>query len=245
MSHISVKNLSVEFPLYSASQRSLKSNIFSVMNNRSATPTKTYSALNDVSFDILSGDRVCLVGLNGAGKTTLLRALAGILPPTKGTIEVTGSVSPLLDFATGFEMEMTGHDNILARGMFLGVPAAQMRLQQNEIAEFSGLGDFIYEPVKTYSAGMFVRLAFAIITSIEPEILIVDEIVGAGDKSFAKKAQDRMISLIEKGSIVVLATHSTNLALELCNKGIWLEDGKIVTCGDIEETIRRYVENDR
>lgn len=241
MSSITVEGLSVRFPLFSATSRSLKGSMLSMFDGRRGAGTRFHEALHDVSFVIEPGDRVCLVGLNGAGKSTLLKTLAGIIPPSAGTITIHGEVSPLLDFATGFEMEMTGYDNIISRGLFLGYSGKEMRERQPEIAEFCGLGKFLHEPVKTYSSGMFLRLAFAIVTSIEPDILIVDEIVGAGDQSFADKAQKRMLRIIDQGNIVVMATHSVPLALQLCNKAIWLEDGRIIDFGSARSILEAYI----
>lgn len=241
MSSIEIENLSVRFPLYSATSRSLKSSMFSLFN-RDKKSIRYHDALSEVNLSIQPGDRVCLVGLNGAGKTTFLKTISGIIPPSSGKVIVDGSVSPLLDYATGFEMEMTGYDNIVARGLFLGFSAAQMREKREEIAEFSGLGKFLHEPVKTYSSGMFVRLAFAIVTSITPDILVVDEIVGAGDQAFADKAQKRMLGIIERGNIVIMATHSAPLAKQLCNKAAWFERGRLVDYGSAGSIIDAYIE---
>lgn len=241
-SSIQIQDLSVKFPLFSATSRSLKSSMFSLFDSQKKR-VRYHDALSEVNLTIEPGDRVCLVGLNGAGKTTLLKTISGIIPPSSGKVIISGSVSPLLDYATGFEMEMTGYDNIIARGLFLGFSAAQMREKQDEIAEFCGLGKFLHEPVKTYSSGMFVRLAFAIVTSITPDILVVDEIVGAGDQSFADKAQQRMMGIIEQGNIVVMATHSTVLAKQLCNKAAWFAGGKLVEYGSAECVIDAYVES--
>lgn len=240
MSSIQIDNLSIRFPLYSATSRSLKSSLFSLFDTRSVTP-RYHDALSQVSMTIEPGDRVCFVGLNGAGKTTLLKAIAGIIPPSSGEIKISGTVSPLLDFATGFEMEMTGYDNIIARGLFLGFTSSEMRVKQDEIADFSELGKFLHEPVKTYSSGMFLRLAFAIVTSITPDILVVDEIVGAGDQAFADKAQKRMLGIIEQGNIVVMATHSTALAKQLCNKAAWFQSGQLKGFGPTEAILEEYV----
>ena len=242
MSRIQLQNLSVHYPLHSASARSIKSTITSWVGGRTSplAVRRTHHALKNIDLTIEAGDRICLIGLNGAGKTTLLKTLAGIYPPSSGQLHVEGDVSPLLDFATGFELEMAGYDNIIARGLFLGYTKREMIAKRSEIADFSGLGDFLYEPVKTYSSGMFIRLAFAIVTSIEPDILVIDEIVGAGDQSFATKAQARMLRMIKRGRIVVMATHSTELALQLCNRAVWLHQGEIVCHGEAGKVIEAY-----
>ena len=240
MSRVTVERLTIEFPLFSAESRSLKSAALSLLGRGSFDRAATHRALDHVSFEIAPGDRLCLIGLNGAGKTTLLRAIAGILPPTEGRVEIEGRVTPLLDFATGFEMELTGYDNIIARGLFLGYSVAEMRRRRSAIADFADLGRYIHQPVKVYSSGMFLRLAFAIATAIDPDILVIDEIVGVGDQAFAARAQARMIELIGRGSIVILATHALTLASELCNTGLWLERGRIVRHGDIRSVIAAY-----
>lgn len=240
MSFISVQNVSLQYPLFSEAARSAKSSLFNLFGGERPAPKRYVNSLQDVSFEVEPGDRICLVGINGSGKTTLLRALAGVLPIHAGIIRIQGRISPLLDFATGFEMEMSGYDNILARGMFLGYSIAEMMERRAAIVEFADIGEFIREPLKTYSSGMFVRLAFAIATSINPDILLVDEIVGAGDITFAAKAQRRMLNVIDRGNIVVMATHSTDLALQLCNKGLWLHHGRVRAYGKIRPVIEAY-----
>ncbi len=182
-----------------------------------------------------------MIGSNGAGKSTLLKAIAGILSPSSGEINILGQLSTLLDFATGFEMEMTGYDNIIIRGLLLGMTLEEITSKRDEIARFADLGDFINQPLKTYSSGMFVRLAFAVATSIKPDVLIIDEIVGAGDASFADKANDRMMSMLEHGNIIIMATHSPDLALKICNRGIWLDKGKIKMDGPIDTVLNKYL----
>ena len=240
MSLISVQNVTVQYPLFSETARSAKSSIFRLFGGESATPGRHVNSLQGVSFDVEPGDRLCLIGINGSGKTTLLRAMAGVLPVQAGRIRIQGRVSALLDFATGFEMEMNGYDNILARGMFLGYSINEMIERRAAIVEFADIGEFIHEPLKTYSSGMFIRLAFAIATSISPDILLVDEIVGAGDITFAAKAQRRMLDVIDRGNIVVMATHSTDLALQLCNKGLWLHHGRVRAYGEVKQVIEAY-----
>lgn len=240
MSFISVRNVSVQYPLFSEAARSAKSSIFQLFGGSRAAPGRCVNSLVDVSVEIEPGDRLCLIGVNGSGKTSLLRAIAGVLPVQTGVIQIGGRISALLDFATGFEMEMSGYDNILARGMFLGYSIEEMMERREAIVEFADIGDFIQEPLKTYSSGMFVRLAFAIATSIDPDILLVDEIVGAGDITFANKAQRRMLNVIDRGNIVVMATHSTDLAVQICNKGLWLHHGRVRAYGEVRSVIEAY-----
>lgn len=238
--HIRLKQLQVSYPLITGESTSLKSTVLSALKGKRVV-VEEHKALNNISLDIREGDRICLIGSNGAGKSTLLRTLAGILTPLSGSITVEGNISSLLDFATGFEMEMTGYENIIIRGMLLGMTRSEILNKRDAIAEFAELGDFINQPIKTYSSGMFVRLAFAVATSIEPDILIIDEIVGAGDASFTEKANARMEMMLDKGSIIVMATHSTELALRLCNRAIWLDKGNIVMDGKVSEVLEEYL----
>lgn len=242
MNSINVEAASVSYPLYDAENSSLKASLINLMKGR-IVKERMHDALLDVSIKIENGERVCLVGANGAGKSTLLKALVGIIKPSSGSIVVEGKISSLLDFATGFEMEMTGYDNIFIRGLLLGMSRCEILDKRDEIIDFSGLGDFIDQPVKTYSSGMFVRLAFSVATSIDPDVLIVDEIMGAGDAAFTTKAERRMFSMLDKGNIVVMATHSTELARRLCTRAIWLHEGNVRMDGDIHEVLDSYIES--
>lgn len=197
-------------------------------------------ALADIDLDIVSGDRLGVIGLNGAGKSTLLKVLAGIYPPTSGTVEIVGHVCPLFEFATGFEMNLSGWDNIRIRGMLLGMHTDEIEYKLHDIAAFTELGSFLDRPVRTYSSGMFVRLAFAVSTAFDPEILLLDEVVGAGDLRFARKAQQRMHSFIAEGKIVVFTSHSLELVRQICTTAIWLEQGRIHMHGPVAEVVVAY-----
>jgi ABC-type polysaccharide/polyol phosphate transport system ATPase subunit len=197
-------------------------------------------ALRDVTLHIGRGERVGLLGLNGAGKTTLLKVLAGIYPPTSGAARIQGHVCPLFEFATGFEMDYSGWDNIRIRAMLMGMRPEEVEGRLQEIADFSELGDFLNLPVRTYSAGMFVRLAFAVSTAINPEILLLDEIMGAGDIRFAEKARRRMLQFIEQGKLFVFASHSLDLVRALCTRVLWLEGGRVRMDGPANDVIQAY-----
>ncbi len=240
MKSIKINNLSIEYPLFDSTNTSIKSTLINLVK-RTHQPESVYTAIDNLTLEIENGDRVCLIGSNGAGKSTLLKSIAGILSPSRGEINILGQLSTLLDFATGFEMEMTGYDNIIIRGLLLGMTLEEITSKRDEIAEFADLGDFINQPLKTYSSGMFVRLAFAVATSIRPDVLIIDEIVGAGDASFADKANDRMMGMLEHGNIIIMATHSPELALKICNRGIWLDKGKIKMDGPIDTVLNKYL----
>jgi ABC-type polysaccharide/polyol phosphate transport system ATPase subunit len=200
-------------------------------------------ALDDVSLQINHGDQLGIVGHNGAGKSTLLRVLAGIYEPLAGRIAVEGRVSPLFNTWPGIEHDDTGYENAVTCGLFLGMSRAEIARKLPMIESFAELGNYMALPVKTYSAGMLVRLGFAVMTATEPEILLLDEGLGAGDARFAAQARKRVERLIEKSSIMVLASHSDDLILQMCNRAIMLEHGRIVADGDPQEIIERYRES--
>lgn len=181
-----------------------------------------------------------MIGHNGSGKSTLLRLLARIYEPTEGHALIEGNVSSMLDIMHGIEAELSGNDNIITRSTILGLTPQQIKEKTAEIAEFSGLGDYLSMPIRTYSAGMMVRLAFAISTCIRPDILLIDEIFGAGDADFMEKARQRMISLLHQSSIVVMTTHSDELIQEFCNKALLLEGGRIKYFGSVDNALQIY-----
>jgi lipopolysaccharide transport system ATP-binding protein len=206
-----------------------------------ATPARyRVEALKDITLEINRGERVGLVGLNGAGKSTLLKVMAGIYPPTTGRVERQGHVCPMFEFATGFEMNQSGWDNIRIRGLLLGMSPKEIQEKLLQIAEFTELGEFLSYPVRTYSSGMFIRLAFAVSTSINPEILLLDEVMGAGDIRFAEKAKKRMMQFMEQGKVLVFASHSFDLLGQFCERTIWLEQGRVVADGPTREVTTMY-----
>lgn len=203
---------------------------------------RSIHALKNFSLEINEGDKIAVIGHNGAGKSSLLKLIAGIYPPSSGTLEVEGRIATLFELATGFEMEATGWDNILLRGLMLGETPASMKEKAKSIAEFSELGDYLNIPVKYYSSGMFIRLAFSVSTSIEPDILLLDEVMAAGDAHFLAKAQARMYELVDKVKILVFVTHSMSSAIDFCNKCIWLEHGQIRMMGTPTEVTKAYID---
>lgn len=237
---IELNNVCIDYPLDPSDGASLKSAVLNIFDKKSAKPKKHYRALDDISLTINKGERVGLIGLNGAGKSTLLRVMSGIFEPTQGTVRITGRVSPLLDFATGLELHHTGLENIRIRLMFLGETPESIENKITEIVEFSELGEFINMPARTYSTGMFMRLAFATSTAINPEILIADEVVGAGDAQFAEKARLRIEKLLSGERTTVLSSHSMELIRNFCNRVIWVHHGKIIADGDCSEIIPEY-----
>ncbi len=202
---------------------------------------KTVHALNDICLDIKEGERLAVVGHNGAGKSTLLRLISNIYHPTSGRMTVDGRISGLFEFSTGFEMEQSGWDNIYLRGLMLGETPEGILGKMGEIAEFCELGSFLNMPVKYYSSGMLIRLAFSVSTAIHPDILLLDEALAAGDAAFIQKAQDRMKQLMEESRILVLVTHSMDTAISLCNRCIWLDKGRVVKDGDPKKVTESYI----
>jgi lipopolysaccharide transport system ATP-binding protein len=197
-------------------------------------------ALKNINLEIRHGERVGLLGLNGAGKSTLLKVMAGIYPPTAGRVEKQGHVCPMFEFATGFEMNQSGWDNIRTRALLLGMPRDEIESKLHEIGEFTELGEFLSYPVRTYSSGMFIRLAFAVSTSINPEILLLDEVMGAGDLRFAEKAKKRMFEFMEQGKILVFSSHNFDLLATFCERTIWLNKGQVVADGLTSEVTAAY-----
>lgn len=203
----------------------------------------TVHAIRDMTLTIQDGERLAIIGHNGAGKSTFLKMVSGIYPPTSGTLEVEGRISSMFELATGFEMESSGWDNIYLRGLMLGETPDEIKSKMREIGEFSELGDFLNMPVKYYSSGMFVRLAFSISTTIRPDILLLDEVVAAGDAAFLQKANRRMHEMVDISKIMVLVTHGMDSAVEMCNRCIWMERGAIMMDGDPNEVTRAYLES--
>jgi homopolymeric O-antigen transport system ATP-binding protein len=246
MAFLRLRNLSVEFPMYQGSSRSLKKLLVATTTYgnlaRDATDRINVRALNDLTLDIEDGDRVGLIGANGAGKTTLLRVLAGIYCPTRGQLYSQGKISAVLDVALGLNPDATGRENIILRGMYMNIHPREMRSRVEEIAEFTELGPYLDMPARTYSAGMMVRLGFAVSTCIPPEILLMDEWLSASDAGFLDKAQRRMEQFVDSSSILVLASHSQDLMRKWCNRGLLLQQGGIVTYGDINDVIAAYTE---
>jgi ABC-type polysaccharide/polyol phosphate transport system ATPase subunit len=244
MASVDLENLSVEFPIYNINARSFKKNFVRLATGGRVKENErqhiVVSALNEITVSLKHGDRVGLVGHNGSGKSTLLRVLATIYEPTRGNINIQGNISPMLDLTQGIESEFTGYENITQRGTLLGMSKTQIAKQIDEISELTGLGDYLSMPIRTYSSGMLVRLAFAISTTIQPEILLIDEIFGAGDASFFKTARKKMTDLLDHSSIVVMASHADELIEEFCNKVLLLEGGHVKFFGDTQTALEIY-----
>jgi len=198
------------------------------------------TALRGIDLRVRHGEHVGVIGLNGAGKTTLLKVMCGIYTPTSGRVTVEGDIACLFEVATGFEMEATGWQNIITRGLLVGLSRREVRERTREIAEFTELGDALDRPVKTYSAGMFLRLAFAVSTSILPDVLLLDEVVAAGDQRFHEKAQRRLQQMVDHASILVLVSHSMETIRRMCQRVVWIEKGLVRMDGSAEDVIDAY-----
>ncbi|HEF4780146.1 ABC transporter ATP-binding protein [Burkholderia multivorans] len=244
MAHIELKNVTLDLPIYDVQGRSLKKQVLRMgRRNRIAEGSDgviVVRALDEVSFRFNRGDRVGLIGHNGAGKSTLLRAMAGIYPPTAGELSREGKVVPLLDISLGMDENSTGMQNIRLRGLLLGMSDDEIKEKQNSIAEFCELGDYLDLPIRTYSSGMRVRLAFAVSTAVDAEILLLDEVMGVGDASFMHKAEVRLADLHSRAEIVVLAMHSNAEIRKVCNKVLWMEKGRVRAFGPVEEVLSLY-----
>ena len=242
MVSIDIEDAGVDFPIFDAKTRSLKKAVLGRAGGRIGTESKVpiIEALRDITVSLRTGDRVALVGHNGAGKSTLLRLMAGIYEPTRGRARVLGKVAPVFDLAVGMDPEISGLDNILIRGLFLGMTRKQMEARVDDIAAFTELGDYLSMPLRTYSTGMRVRLALGVVTSIDPEILLLDEGIGAVDAEFLAKARARLNELVERSGLLVFASHSDEFLRDLCDTGIWMEHGQIREHGELEHVLASY-----
>jgi lipopolysaccharide transport system ATP-binding protein len=231
MSKLVGKNITVDFPIYSGGSRSLKKTIVNAASGgffaQDASKHLVVRALDDVSFNVLPGDRIGLYGHNGAGKSTLLRVMAGIYEPTSGNIVSQGKIASMLSITLGIDPEATGLDNIFTRGYLMGIKPKVMKTLVDEIADFSGLGDYLFLPYRTYSSGMAMRLAFSIATCVNADIILMDEWLSVGDAEFVDKAKVKLSEMINQANIVVLASHNIDLIKSHCNKIYQINHGKM------------------
>lgn len=244
MSKISLSQVTLDFPIYGANTRSLKKSLVSLVTGGTIQQQENaitfVRALNDISLELTSGDTLALIGHNGAGKSTLLRVLSKIYMPSIGRVDIKGRISSLLDLSLGMDCESTGYENIVLSGLLRGMPRREIEGKKKSIAEFSELGEYLAMPVRTYSSGMQLRLAFSIATSFSPEILLLDEVMGVGDASFMEKSKLRMKELVAESDIVVFSSHSSDLVRKFCKKALWLEKGHIKAFGTVEDVLRAY-----
>jgi ABC-2 type transport system ATP-binding protein/lipopolysaccharide transport system ATP-binding protein len=247
MARISVKNVTLYYPIIGAGDRSVKNRLLNFATGGKITKgsgTMLVTGLDQIDLELRDGDRLGLIGHNGAGKSTLLKVLAGIYYPTLGEIEVEGRIVSTLNITLGFEMEATGYENMFLRGRLLGLTTSEIESKVDEIADFTELGKYLDLPVRVYSSGMLMRLAFAIMTSLESDILLMDEVIGTGDARFIHKAEARLDEFMNKAKIMVIASHSDGVIREFCNKALLLKNGTPFASGDVEEILSIYQSTD-
>lgn len=235
---ITVEHVSMKFNLASEKFDNIKE--YFIKTIKKQVSYDEFWALNDVSFEVGRGDSVGLIGLNGSGKSTMLKTIAGVLKPTKGRVEVRGTIAPLIELGAGFDMDLTAHENVFLNGALLGYSHKQMEAFYEEIVDFAELRDFMSVPVKNFSSGMISRLAFAIATIGTPDILIVDEVLSVGDFRFQQKCQERIQRMRDAGTTILFVSHNISQVREVCNKIVWLEKGHLKMKGDAEEICKVY-----
>ena len=237
---IRLKDVGMKFNLGVEKDNSLKMTFIRLFDKRKRIKKSDFWALKNITFNVERGDVVGLIGANGAGKSTLLKVVSGVMKPTEGTVEVDGVISPMIELGAGFDLDLTARENIYLNGAILGYSKEFLDEKFDEIVEFSELKDFLDVPVKNFSSGMVAKLAFSISTVVDPEILIVDEILSVGDIKFQEKSKNKMLSMIKGGTTVLYVSHSLESIKELCNKVIWLNHGKIVMKGNTKEVCDAY-----
>lgn len=236
---ISVKNVTMKFNLGIEKNNSFKETFINIFKKKKKV-NNDFIALKNVSFEIEKGEVVGIVGSNGAGKSTLLKIVSGVMKPTKGTVVTNGVISPMIELGAGFDMELTARENIFLNGAVLGYSKQFLEDKFEEIVDFSELRDFLDVPIKNFSSGMIAKLAFSIATIVNPEILIVDEILSVGDIKFQEKSKNKMMEMIKGGTTVLFVSHSLAQIRELCTKAIWLEHGEIQMIGNSKEVCDAY-----
>lgn len=241
MSSIHVEDLSIKFRIYHDRSPSLKESFANIFKRNGQSAYSEFWAVKNLSFNIEAGDRVGIVGHNGAGKSTLLKALCRVYESSEGIILVNGRIAPLLEIGAGFHPEFTGRENIYLNGSILGYSRQQLKKIEPEVIAFAELQEFIDTPVKYYSTGMYMRLAFTLATAMHPDILVLDEIFAGGDAAFMAKARSRMHDLIDKANIMIMVSHDHLLVKSLCNRVLWLDHGRLIADGSPDEVIEQYV----
>ncbi|WP_252224087.1 ABC transporter ATP-binding protein [Clostridium sp. ZBS2] len=235
---IEINDVSMMFKLTNDRISSLKEYVTSILSGKLAY--KEFWALNNISINIKKGEVIGIIGRNGSGKSTLLKIISGIMKPTKGSVICNGNIVPMLELGSGFDFDLTGKENIYLNGAILGYSKEFLNNKYEEILEFSELGEFINVPIRNYSSGMLMRLAFSIATVVNPEILIVDEILSVGDEAFQQKSHKRMMELMSGGTTVLFVSHSLDQIREICNRVVWLDHGEICMIGNTEEVCDKY-----
>lgn len=236
---IEVSDVTMRFRMNADRILSLKE--FATTALRGKLHYEEFTALNNISFNLEKGETLGLIGRNGAGKSTLLKVISGILKPTEGSVACYGNVVPMLELGSGFDMELTGQENIFLNGAILGYSEEFLKSKYDEIAEFSELGKFLSMPIRNYSSGMLARLAFSVATAVNPEILIVDEILSVGDMAFQEKSRKRMMEMMDGGTTVLFVSHNMAQIREMCSRVVWLDHGTVRMLGPTQEVCNAYV----
>lgn len=237
---VDAKNISMEFNMNQEKTDNFKEFVIKALKKE--LRFQSFWALKDVSVQVKKGEKVAFIGLNGAGKSTLLKIIAGVMKPTKGTVEVKGSIAPLLSLGAGFDQNYSGRENIYLNGSILGHSRAYMDKRFDEIVEFSELGEFIDVPVKNYSSGMRSRLAFSIATSVNPDILMLDEVLSVGDMAFQQKCKDKMNNMMSGDVSLLFVSHSVKQVRSMCDKAYWIDHGNLMAYGEVNEVCDKYEE---
>jgi len=235
---IEVKNVNMKFHMNTDKILSLKEFLTRIV--RGKIKYKDFTALEDISFTVEKGETFGLIGHNGAGKSTLLKIISGILKPSKGSVKTYGNIVPMLELGSGFDFDLTGRENIFLNGAILGYDESYLKSKYDDIVAFSELGNFIDVPIRNYSSGMLARLAFSIASVVNPEILIVDEILSVGDANFQEKSRRRMMELMNSGTTVLFVSHNLNQIREMCQRVVWIEKGLVKMIGDSNEVCDAY-----
>jgi ABC-2 type transport system ATP-binding protein len=238
---IEVQRLGVRYNLRLTKKNTLRQTVGQML--RGGEGDRTFWALRDVTFRLVHGESLAVIGPNGAGKSTLLQTLAGIITPSEGSVDVRGHISSLLQLGAGFDQDLNGRDNIMLAGAFMGIPHSEMVRRQESIIDFADIGQFIDAPIKTYSSGMRARLGFAIATSVDPDILLLDEVLATGDQAFREKSKARVLELARSAKAIVLVTHDMHWVTEFCNRAMLIEKGHVVAEGEPEEIVRVHQEH--
>lgn len=237
---IVIQDVSIRFKLERGRSTSIKEYMIRFFKDQLSY--EEFWALKNISMEVEKGDAVGIVGTNGAGKSTLLKLIAGVMTPSNGTVKVNGIIAPMIELGAGFDSELTGRENIFLNGALMGFSRKEMEKRYNDIVEFSELEGFIETTVKNYSSGMFMRLAFSIAISVNPDILIIDEVLSVGDARFQKKCMDRIQEIKERGTTILFVSHSADQVKAICNKALWLEKGELKRFGRANEVITAYTE---
>lgn len=234
-------NVSKSYPLYHHITGGIKNFIFNLPKAVSSIKNSRYEVLRGIFFEVFKGEAFAIIGRNGAGKSTILGLIAGVLIPSKGRVTVRGKISPLLELGGGFHPELTGRENIMLNGVLLGLTRLEVRKKMEEIIEFSELREFINQPIRTYSSGMLARLGFSVVSSLDPEILLIDEILAVGDMEFQKKCLDKMMGFKKSGVAIVFVSHSMEDIKRICDRVMWIEDHRIKMTGKAYEVVEGYI----